>query len=89
MEVGGVRVDAVSDGTFVVRRSYFGGDVDPGSQPGFFDRRDAAWLPIGCFVVRPRLDGDCPARRPLMTTAGFPSPCSAAVAPRPDSSAGG
>lgn len=52
MEVGDVRVDAVSDGTFVVRRSYFGDDVDPGAQPGFFDRRDAAWLPIGCFAVR-------------------------------------
>ncbi|WP_197028992.1 MBL fold metallo-hydrolase [Blastococcus sp. URHD0036] len=45
-------MDAVSDGTFVVRRSYFGDDVDPGAQPAFFDRGDAAWLPIGCFVVR-------------------------------------
>ncbi|MGY1796403.1 MBL fold metallo-hydrolase [Geodermatophilus sp. SYSU D00525] len=52
MRVGTVRVDAVADGTFVARRSYFGGDVPAGAHPELFDRDDAAWLPIGCFVVR-------------------------------------
>ncbi|GAB3202367.1 MBL fold metallo-hydrolase [Geodermatophilus arenarius] len=52
MRVGTVRVDAVADGTSVARRSCFGGDVPPGAHPELFDRDDAAWLPIGCFVVR-------------------------------------
>lgn len=52
MRVGDVRVDAVADGTFVARRSYFGDDVPAGAHPEVFDRDGAAWLPIGCFVVR-------------------------------------
>ncbi|WP_369253057.1 MBL fold metallo-hydrolase [Geodermatophilus amargosae] len=51
MRVGEVRVDAVADGTFVARRSHFGEAVPAGAHPEVFDR-DAAWLPIGCFVVR-------------------------------------
>lgn len=52
MRVGGVRVAAVADGTFVARRSYFGEAVPADAHPELFDRDDAAWLPIGCFVVR-------------------------------------
>ncbi|MGY1815350.1 MBL fold metallo-hydrolase [Blastococcus sp. SYSU D00820] len=52
MRVGDIRVDAVADGTFVARRSYFGAGVPAGAHPEVFDRDDAAWLPIGCFVVR-------------------------------------
>ena len=52
MRIGEVRVDAVADGTFVARRSYFGEAVPADAHPEFFDRDDAAWLPIGCFVVR-------------------------------------
>ncbi|SEO48343.1 MBL fold metallo-hydrolase [Trujillonella endophytica] len=50
MRVGDIRVDAVSDGTFVARPGYFG--AGPGERPELFDRDGAAWLPIGCFVVR-------------------------------------
>ncbi|MGY1739491.1 MULTISPECIES: MBL fold metallo-hydrolase [unclassified Blastococcus] len=50
MRVGDIRVDAVSDGTFVARPAYFG--APPGAHPELFDRGGAAWLPIGCFVVR-------------------------------------
>ncbi|GAA0934306.1 MBL fold metallo-hydrolase [Kribbella koreensis] len=49
MQVGGIRVDAVSDGTFVVHPKYFGEDVGPSA---FFGRDGFAWLPIGCFLVR-------------------------------------
>jgi glyoxylase-like metal-dependent hydrolase (beta-lactamase superfamily II) len=52
VRVGEVRVDAVADGTFVARRSYFGEAVPADAHPELFDRDDAAWLPIGCFVVR-------------------------------------
>ncbi|SHG36640.1 MBL fold metallo-hydrolase [Geodermatophilus nigrescens] len=52
MRIGEVRVDAVADGTFVARPSYFGADVPAGAHPEVFDRDGAAWLPIGCFVVR-------------------------------------
>jgi glyoxylase-like metal-dependent hydrolase (beta-lactamase superfamily II) len=52
MRVGELRVDAVSDGTFVARPSYFGGHVPPTARPDLFDRDGSAWLPIGCFLVR-------------------------------------
>lgn len=50
MQVGEIRVDAVSDGTFVARPSYFG--APSSAHPELFDRDGAAWLPIGSFVVR-------------------------------------
>jgi glyoxylase-like metal-dependent hydrolase (beta-lactamase superfamily II) len=52
MQVGDIRVDAVSDGAFVARPSYFGADLPAGTRPDVFARDGAAWLPIGCFVVR-------------------------------------
>lgn len=52
MHVGRIRVDAVSDGAFVARPSYFGADLPDGTRPELFSRDGAAWLPIGCFVVR-------------------------------------
>ena len=52
MRVGEVTVHAVADGTFVARRSYSGETVPADAHPEVFDRDDAAWLPIGCFVVR-------------------------------------
>ena len=51
MRVGDVDVQAVSDGTFVARPSYFGPGVAPDAHPEFFDRAGAAWLPIGSFVL--------------------------------------
>ena len=36
----------------MARPSYFGEHIAPGSRPELFDRHDAAWLPIGCFLVR-------------------------------------
>ncbi|MGY1770893.1 MBL fold metallo-hydrolase [Blastococcus sp. SYSU D00813] len=52
MQVGDIRVDAVSDGTFVARPRYFGSAVPATAAPELFSRDGAAWLPIGCFVVR-------------------------------------
>lgn len=52
MRVGDVRVDAVSDGTFVARPSYFAPGLPEGTRPELFSRDGAAWLPIGCFLVR-------------------------------------
>lgn len=52
MRVGGLRVDAISDGAFVARPRYFGEHIDAADRPGLFDRDGAAWLPIGCFLVR-------------------------------------
>ena len=51
MLIGDLRVDAVSDGTFVSRPEYFGPDLAAGARPDFFSRNGAAWLPIGCFVI--------------------------------------
>jgi glyoxylase-like metal-dependent hydrolase (beta-lactamase superfamily II) len=50
MLVGSTRVDAVTDGSFVARPGYFGAPAT--ARPELFDRDGAAWLPIGCFVVR-------------------------------------
>ncbi|HEX3813661.1 MAG TPA: MBL fold metallo-hydrolase [Mycobacteriales bacterium] len=50
MRVGDIRLDPVSDGTFVARPSYFGDTA--GAHPDFFDRHGAVWLPIGCFLIR-------------------------------------
>jgi glyoxylase-like metal-dependent hydrolase (beta-lactamase superfamily II) len=55
MRIGGIQVDAISDGTFLARPSYFGADVAPTSRPDLFNRDRAAWLPIGCFLIR--MDG--------------------------------
>jgi glyoxylase-like metal-dependent hydrolase (beta-lactamase superfamily II) len=52
MQIGGLCLHPVSDGTFVARPEYFGASGSPGSHPEFFSRGDAAWLPIGCFLVR-------------------------------------
>ena len=52
MLIGDLRADAVSDGTFVARPEYFGPDLAAGARPDFFSRHGAAWLPIGCFVIR-------------------------------------
>jgi glyoxylase-like metal-dependent hydrolase (beta-lactamase superfamily II) len=41
-----------SDGTFIARPGYFADDVAPDVHPEFFSRQHAAWLPIGCFLVR-------------------------------------
>ena len=52
MQIGDVRLDPVADGTFVARPTYFGEDVPPQAHPELFDRHQAAFLPIGCFLVR-------------------------------------
>jgi glyoxylase-like metal-dependent hydrolase (beta-lactamase superfamily II) len=52
MRIGDIDVHPISDGTFVARPTYFGPQIAPGSRPDFFDRDGAAWLPIGCFLVR-------------------------------------
>lgn len=65
MRVGALQVDAVSDGTFVVRPSYFAAGAPSDARPDLFDRDGAAWLPIGCFVVRG------PAGRTILVDAGL------------------
>jgi glyoxylase-like metal-dependent hydrolase (beta-lactamase superfamily II) len=52
MQVGTIRLDPVSDGAFVARPSYFHPQATAASEPELFDRAGAAWLPIGCFLVR-------------------------------------
>jgi glyoxylase-like metal-dependent hydrolase (beta-lactamase superfamily II) len=52
MRIGDVDLLAVSDGTFLARPSYFGPHVPPAAHPELFDRDGAAWLPIGCFLLR-------------------------------------
>lgn len=52
MRVGGLRVDAISDGAFVARPGYFGPHVLADARPELFDRDGAAWLPIGSFLLR-------------------------------------
>jgi glyoxylase-like metal-dependent hydrolase (beta-lactamase superfamily II) len=64
MRIGDLTVDAISDGVFVARPSYFGGDVPPGARPQVFDRGGAAWLPIGCFLIRA-------ARRVVLVDCGL------------------
>jgi len=52
LRVGEMVVHAVSDGTFVARPAYFGPVLPASSRPDFFNRDGAAWLPIGCFLIR-------------------------------------
>jgi hypothetical protein len=52
MYIGDVQLQAVPDGTFVARPDYFGSHVQAESHPELFDRDHAAWLPIGCFLIR-------------------------------------
>lgn len=52
MRIGDLRLDPVSDGTFVARPRYFGEHVPPEAHPEVFDRHQAAFLPIGCFLIR-------------------------------------
>jgi glyoxylase-like metal-dependent hydrolase (beta-lactamase superfamily II) len=54
MRIGDLHLHPVSDGTFIARPAYFGPDLAPDSRPEFFRHHQAAWLPIGCFVVRTR-----------------------------------
>ena len=64
MLIGDLRVDPVSDGTFVARPEYFGQQLVASAHPDVFTRHGAAWLPIGCFVIR---SGD----RLLLVDAGL------------------
>lgn len=52
VQIGQLRVEGVSDGTFVARPSYFGPSVPHDGRPDFFDRDGTARLPIGSFVIR-------------------------------------
>jgi glyoxylase-like metal-dependent hydrolase (beta-lactamase superfamily II) len=54
MRIGDVELQVVSDGSFVARPTYFGPDVPASARPELFDRHGAAWLPLGCFLVRSR-----------------------------------
>jgi glyoxylase-like metal-dependent hydrolase (beta-lactamase superfamily II) len=54
MRIGDLHIHPVPDGTFVARPRYFGEHLPPDSHPEFFSRHGAAWLPIGCFLVRAR-----------------------------------
>jgi glyoxylase-like metal-dependent hydrolase (beta-lactamase superfamily II) len=54
MRIGEVDLHPVADGTFLARPLYFGDHVSSQSHPELFDRHGAAWLPIGCFLVRTR-----------------------------------
>jgi glyoxylase-like metal-dependent hydrolase (beta-lactamase superfamily II) len=51
MRVGNIVIDAISDGTFIARPSYFGDDATASGHQDLFDRHGRAWLPIGCFLV--------------------------------------
>src|SRR5262245_17518719 len=52
MRIGELELWPVSDGTFVARPRYFGEHVADDAHPELFARHHAAWLPIGCFLVR-------------------------------------
>jgi glyoxylase-like metal-dependent hydrolase (beta-lactamase superfamily II) len=52
MQVGQMAVVGISDGSFVARPSYFGEPASSTARSEFFDRGGAAWLPIGCFLIR-------------------------------------
>lgn len=52
MQIGDLRVDPLSDGTFIATPRYFGEGVAASARPELFISHEAAWLPIGCFVVR-------------------------------------
>lgn len=66
MQVGTIRLDPVSDGAFVARPSYFHPGATAAAEPDLFDRAGAAWLPIGCFLVRT-------AERVILVDAGLGS----------------
>src|SRR6478752_10138077 len=80
MRVGGLRVDAISDGAFVARASYFGERVPAAARPDLFDRDGAAWLPIGCFLVRQE-SGDAGRPSPVVLVDAGLGP---ALDPMPD-----
>jgi glyoxylase-like metal-dependent hydrolase (beta-lactamase superfamily II) len=52
MHIGSLVLHPLSDGTFVARPEYFGASGSPVPHPEFFSRDGAAWLPIGCFLLR-------------------------------------
>ena len=52
MQLGAMRVHAISDGTFSVHPKYFGAEVPDDARPEFFTRDAKAWMPIGCFLIR-------------------------------------
>jgi glyoxylase-like metal-dependent hydrolase (beta-lactamase superfamily II) len=52
MRIGELELHPISDGTFIARPGYFADDAPPEVHPEFFSRQHAAWLPIGCFLVR-------------------------------------
>ncbi len=52
MRIGDLHLHPISDGTFIARPQYFGNHLAPQSRPELFSRHQAAWLPIGCFLVR-------------------------------------
>lgn len=52
MRIGEFELHPISDGTFVTRPPYFRDDLTADAHPEFFNRHQAAWLPIGCFLVR-------------------------------------
>jgi glyoxylase-like metal-dependent hydrolase (beta-lactamase superfamily II) len=52
VRVGDIELQPVSDGAFVARPPYFATDAPADAHPELFDRHGAAWLPIGCFLVR-------------------------------------
>ena len=49
---GEVLLRAICDGRFLARPSYFGEAVESNRRPDVFDRDGAAWLPIGCYLIR-------------------------------------
>jgi glyoxylase-like metal-dependent hydrolase (beta-lactamase superfamily II) len=51
MRIGDLHLHPISDGTFIARPRYFGNHLAPESRPEFFNRHNAAWLPIGCFLI--------------------------------------
>lgn len=52
MRIGDLTLLPVPDGTFVARPRYFHQSAPPDAHPGLFAHHGAAYLPIGCFVVR-------------------------------------
>jgi glyoxylase-like metal-dependent hydrolase (beta-lactamase superfamily II) len=52
MRIGDLHLHPISDGTFIARPKYFGNHLAPEAHPEVFNRDQAAWLPIGCFLVR-------------------------------------
>lgn len=58
LTVGWRLLSPISDGTFVLRRDvrrrpgYFGDHATADGHGDLFDRREQAWLPIGCVLVR-------------------------------------